>query len=451
MKKVFGTDGIRGTANMYPMTPEMVLKVGKALVLLLKQNGSRKIPKIVIGKDTRLSGYMLETALTAGIVSMGANVYLVGPMPTPAVAHLTKSLNCDAGIVLSASHNPASDNGLKIFNSKGVKLSDASEEKIESFLFSEKLLNKALDSKKIGKAFRVEDARGRYIEFVKNSVDNSSLNGLKIVLDCANGAAYSIAPKVFTELGAKVKTFHNKPDGLNINLNCGATKPHFIQKETVKQKADLGIALDGDADRVIVCDSNGKIVDGDFIMSILALNLLEKGMLKKKTVVGTQMTNSGIEEFLKKHKISLVRTKVGDRYVVEEMEKNDYFLGGESSGHIIMKQHSTTGDGILTALQLVNILNEKNSKLSHLIKKIKPFPFVLENVSVRQKIPFNQMPLVSKEIKKAEKKLKGKGRVLVRYSGTENVARVMVEGKNNKTIKNLALKIVKAIKKEAKK
>ncbi len=446
MVKVFGTDGIRGTANSYPMTPEMALKVGKAVALLFKEKNGKKRHRIVIGKDTRLSGYMLETALTSGIVSMGVNVYLVGPMPTPAVAHLTKSLNCDAGLVLSASHNPAEDNGIKIFGPDGYKLSDELETEIESLLSSDNLLTMASQPKKIGKAFRLDDARGRYIEFVKSSINNNSLNGLKIVLDSANGAAYSIAPKVFSELGAKVKNLNNKPNGLNINLNCGASYPETLMREVVKSKADIGIAFDGDADRVMVCDEKGNLIDGDLIMSIVAIDLLNKKMLSKKTVVGTVMTNSGIEAFLNSQKIKLVRTKVGDRYVIEEMKKHGYILGGESSGHIIFNEHSTTGDGILTALQLVNIIKKSGKKLSELSKGITVFPMVLKNIKVKQKIPFENLPSVQKEIKNAEKKLKKNGRVLVRYSGTENLCRVMVEGKDSKLIKDLAEKISSEIK-----
>ena len=417
-RKIFGTDGIRGVANQYPMTPEMALSLGKAIAqFFMKKNG--KTVKVVIGKDTRLSGYMLESALQSGLVSMGARVLLVGPMPTPAIADLTKSLNANAGIVISASHNPAQDNGIKIFNCKGFKLTDAQEKEIEQLIF-----NKEINGTQIGKAFRIDDAKGRYIEFAKASIKSLSLKGLKIVLDCANGAAYHIAPEIFSELGAEVVTLNNQPDGLNINLECGATHPEVIQKAVVKEKADLGIALDGDADRVIVCDEKGKLVDGDHIIAICALHLKEKDRLKNNAVTVTVMSNAGFNEAMEKAGIKVYRAAVGDRYVLELMQKEGSNLGGEQSGHIIFSDYATTGDGIITALQLMSIMKTKGKKLSELASVMTTYPQELINIKVKEKKPLDELKSVQEKIKQAEEKLGKSGRVLVRYSGTENKARV---------------------------
>ncbi len=448
MGKLFGTDGIRATANVYPMVPELALLIGKAAANYFKEHSGNGTPKIVIGKDTRLSGYMIESALTSGIVSMGANVLLVGPMPTPAIAHLTKSLNAEAGIVISASHNPSQDNGIKIFNEDGFKLDEKVEEQIEKLVLEEKMKSVYAPATKIGKAYRIDDAKGRYIEFAKSSIKSESLEGMKIVLDCANGAAYDVAPKIFSELGAKVIVMNSKPDGQNINLNCGATHPQEMQKKVLEEKADLGIALDGDADRVIVSDEKGNFVDGDHIMAICVNNLMEKNRLDENSVVVTVMTNLGFDKAMQKLGVKIFKTAVGDKYVIDEMRKRKIVLGGEQSGHIIFSKYSTTGDGIITALQLLKIMKEKKEKLSKLATIMKSFPQVLVNVCVKEKIEFNEMPSVKKAIQEVEEKLSGNGRTLIRYSGTENLARIMIEGENQKQIEEYANKIAEEIKKE---
>lgn len=444
VQKLFGTDGIRGKANFFPMTPEIALKVGMAVAKIFMEKNHKHDCRIVIGKDTRLSGYMLENALTAGILSQGVRVFLVGPIPTPAIAHLAKSLNCDAGIMLTASHNPAEDNGIKIFGSDGFKLSDALEHEIERMVFE----NHFVEGKSIGKAHRIEDAKGRYIEFVKNSIQNFSLSGLKIVLDCANGSAYQAAPWVFSELGAEVVALNDKPDGLNINLDCGALFPEKLAKKVLELKADFGIAFDGDADRAIFVDNNGDIVDGDKIMALCALELKKQNRLNKNTVVATVMSNFGFEASLKEKGIAVLRAQVGDRNVIEEMQKHGLNFGGEQSGHIIFLDYSTTGDGIVAGLQVAKILKQSNKKFSELSKVFETVPQVLINVKVKEKKPFNELKNVSEKVIEIEKKLKGTGRVLVRYSGTENLARVMVEGKNEKDVKKFAEEIAAEIKKQ---
>jgi phosphoglucosamine mutase len=447
MGKLFGTDGIRGVANVYPMTPELVLNVGKAVAHVFKVKCGKEKPKFVIGKDTRLSGYMLENALASGIVSVGADVLLVGPMPTPAIAHLTKSLNADAGIVLSASHNPAEDNGIKIFSEDGYKLPDNVEDEIEKYVLSGTVKTEHIKGGLIGKVHRIDDARGRYIEFAKASVNSMSLKGLKIVLDCANGAAYNSAPHILSELGAEVVVLNDKPDGLNINLDCGALHPEKMMEIVKKEKADIGIALDGDADRVIVCDEKGQNVDGDHIIAICAINMKENGTLKKNHVVVTIMANKGFDIAMEKKGIKAVKTKVGDRYVVDEMRKKGYVLGGEQSGHIIFSNYTTTGDGIVSALQLLKVIKERREKLSKLAACMTPLPQVLVNIEVKEKKDISRLK-VNKNIKSAELKLGGKGRVLVRYSGTQNLCRIMIEGENKREIRKMANDIAKDMKKE---
>ena len=447
MGKLFGTDGIRGVANVYPMVPEEVLNIGKAVAYVFKEKCGKKKPKFVIGKDTRLSGYMLENALASGIASVGADVLLVGPMPTPAIAHLTKSLNADAGIVLSASHNPAEDNGIKIFSEDGHKLPDSVEDEIEKYVLSEKVKTEHVKGDLIGKAHRVDDAKGRYIEFVKASVKSMSFKGLKIVLDCANGAAYNTAPHIFSELGAEVIVLNDKPDGLNINLDCGALHPEKMMDVVKKEKADIGIALDGDADRVIVCDEKGRIVDGDHIIAICAIQMKENGTLKKNHVVVTIMANKGFDIAMEKKKIKVVKTKVGDRHVVDEMRKKGYVLGGEQSGHIIFSNYTTTGDGIISALQLLKVIKEKRAKLSKLAECMNSLPQVLVNIEVNDKKDTRRLK-VYKDIKSAELKLGEKGRVLVRYSGTQKLCRIMIEGENKREIQKMANGIAKVMKKE---
>lgn len=445
-RKLFGTDGVRGIAGKYPITAEVVLKLGKAAALVFKNKEKRS--KILVGKDPRLSGYMLENAITSGILSAGADVLLVGPMPTPAIAHLTKSFAADAGIMISASHNPAEENGIKFFSNKGLKLSDEKEEEIEKIFFSEKINKEQISGKAIGKAYRIDDAKGRYIEFAKSSIQNKSLKGLKVVLDCANGAAYHIAPPILSELGAEVIVLNNKPDGFNINLKCGALHPEVIKRVVLENKAHVGIALDGDADRVIMVDEKGEIVNGDDIMAIAGLDLLKKGRLAKNTIVATVYSNLGLDEAIKKAGGKVVRVRNGDRYVIEEMLKNDYNFGGEQSGHIIFNDYSSTGDATIAALQILRIMKEKEKPLSELSNVLKKYPQVLINVDVKEKKRFEEMPSVMNAINEAEKSLKNKGRLLIRYSGTQNICRVMIEGKDKDLIKELANNISDKIREE---
>lgn len=446
-RKLFDTDGIRGTVNKYPMTPEMMLKIGKAIAYeMIHKNGSKK-HRIVIGKDTRISGYMFETALTAGIVSTGVDVLLVGPMPTPAIAHLTKSLDCDVGIVLTASHNPAEDNGIKVFDKDGFKLPDEVEESIEKHIFSEKELEK-LDNKHIGKAYRIEDAKGRYIEVAKSSIDNLNLEKLKIVLDCANGAAYETAPTIFSELGAEVITLNNKPDGYNINKNCGSQHPEIVAEIVKKEKADIGITFDGDADRVIICDENGKVINGDYMLTFCALDMKKNNKLNKNTLVVTEYSNLGVDEALEKAGISTVRVKNGDRYVIEEMKKNNYNLGGEFSGHMIFLDYTTTGDGIIFALQILKLLKQNNLKASEIRKVMQEYPQTARNIEVKEKPPLEQIPSLNKKIQEIEERLKNIGRLVLRYSGTQNICRIMIEGKDKEEIERMANELAKEIQNE---
>jgi phosphoglucosamine mutase len=426
--KLFGTDGIRGKANHYPMTGEIAFEVGRAAAYVLRKKNGRN--KILIGKDTRLSGYMLESALTSGICSMGTNVALVGPMPTPGIAFVTRSLRVDAGVVISASHNPYDDNGIKFFSSDGFKLPDAIESEIEKTMFSQRLEKIRPEGAGIGKAVRIDDASGRYIEYVKSSFPKGrTLEGMKIVIDCSNGSAYKITPDVLKELGANVIAINDKPDGININANCGATHPEAMQRSVLEHKADIGIAHDGDADRTIICDERGEIVDGDKLMAICALDLKKDGKLNGNTIVATVMSNIGFELFLKKSGIKVLRTKVGDRYVVEEMVKKGCNLGGEQSGHIIFLDYNTTGDGPITALQILSTMCRREKSLSELASYIPIYPQVLVNVPVKKIKNIDDIPKIKTAIKKADKKLEN-GRILVRPSGTEPKIRVMVEGDN---------------------
>ena len=444
--KLFGTDGVRGKGNVYPMTADLVLRLGQAAARVFKKEGKKL--KVIIGKDTRVSGYIFESALTAGLCSMGANVYLVGPMPTPAIAHLIRSFAADAGIVISASHNPAEDNGIKFFDRDGYKLPDEMEQEIEKLVLNGKFDTSRMTGKNVGKAFRIDDASGRYIEFAKNSVKNKKLTGLKVILDCANGAAYKVAPLIFSELGAEVTVFGNKPDGLNINHECGALHPGLIRSAVLGHKADVGIALDGDADRVIMVDEEGEEVDGDELIALCAFYLNESKRLKKDAVVVTVMSNLGFEKALKDNNILVHRTDVGDRYVIEKMKSSGAVLGGEQSGHIIFSDHNTTGDGTIAALQVLSIMKKTGKKLSQLKKCIEKYPQMLESFHVKEKKPLEELPDVQKVLSKAEKELGEDGRILVRYSGTENKCRVMVEGKTQKITEKVCNEIADAIKKE---
>jgi phosphoglucosamine mutase len=445
--KLFGTDGVRGVANTEPMTVETAVKLGRAAAHIFKNSERRHM--IVIGKDTRLSGYMLENALVAGICSMGVDVLLIGPLPTPGTAYITRSLRADAGIMISASHNPYEDNGIKFFSRDGCKLPDSKEKMMEGLIASGELHAIRPTALDVGKAYRIDDAQGRYVEFVKNSFPRGMvLDGLKIVLDCANGAGYKVAPRILFELGAQVTVLNAEPDGTNINRGCGSLHPEVVSETVVRRGADLGISLDGDADRVIMADEKGEIVDGDHIMGMCAIDLKGGGALSGNLLVSTVMSNCGLERALRDHGVTMLRTKVGDRYVMEEMRKHRATLGGEQSGHIIFGEHTTTGDGMITSLQVLRIMRAKGKKLSELRKGVKKYPQVLLNIDVRHKKKFEELPGVAKRIRAAEKALGGDGRVLVRYSGTENIARVMIEGEDGKEIEALARGIAEEIRRE---
>ncbi|MDO9211735.1 MAG: phosphoglucosamine mutase [Deltaproteobacteria bacterium] len=447
MRKLFGTDGIRGVANIDPMTTEMAMQLGRGVAYIFKNKDKRH--RIVIGKDTRLSGYMLENALVAGICSMGVDVLLVGPLPTPGIAFLTSSMRADAGIVISASHNPFQDNGIKIFSGNGFKLPDQLENKIEELIFSDQIDSLRPTAAEVGKAFRVDDAVGRYVVYLKNSYPKEfSLDGMKIVLDCANGAAYRVAPAVFEELGAEVIAWNIEPNGENINWQCGSLYPKLIMQKVKDCGADIGISLDGDADRAIFSDELGNLVDGDRIMAICANSLHQGKRLRRNTLVATVMSNLGLDLAMKERGIKVLHTQVGDRYVVEEMARGGYNLGGEQSGHLIFLDYNTTGDGVLSALQVLAVMKRENKRLSELAKIMTPFPQVLLNVPVRQKKDPQRIPEIASLLKKIEAKLVDRGRILVRSSGTESLIRVMVEGENEKEISAFAEQIAECIRKK---
>jgi phosphoglucosamine mutase len=452
MRKLFGTDGVRGVANTYPMTTEISMQLGRAIAFLVKKQMPDKEhnPRIVIGKDTRLSGYMIENALASGICSMGVNVLLVGPLPTPGIAFITTSMRADAGVVISASHNPFQDNGIKIFSKYGFKLPDAEEAIIEDLIFSKKIDSLRPVAEEVGKAARIDDAKGRYIVFLKNTFPKRyALDGIRIVLDCAHGATYGVAPHVFEELGAKVTSIGVKPDGKNINQECGALYPGIMADLVRKEGADLGIALDGDGDRLIVADEKGKIVDGDQIMAICAEEMLQRQKLAKNTLVATVMSNLGLEHAMQRMGGKLIRTQVGDRYVVEEMRRNAYNFGGEQSGHLIFLKHNTTGDGILGALQLLIAMKKNERSLSEMTQIMEPFPQVLKNVRTEKRIAVEKITGFSEKIASMEKSLGSTGRILVRPSGTEPVIRVMVEGEDENLIDTMACELCDFISKLA--
>ena len=446
MKKLFGTDGVRGVANVYPMTCEMAMQLGRAAAYIFKSAGNRR-HRIVIGKDTRLSGYMLENALVAGICSMGVDVLVVGPLPTPGIANITSSMRADAGVVISASHNAFQDNGIKFFSADGFKLPDEIELRIENLIETNHIDSLRPTATEVGKAFRIDDAAGRYIVFLKNTFPQEmDLSGLKIVLDCANGAAYKVAPAVFEELGAEVIPLGVKPNGTNINAGCGSLHPEVISNAVKEHRADIGIALDGDADRVIVCDEFGNEVDGDHIMTICATDMLRRTILKRKTLVATVMSNMGLDIAVRKAGGAVVKTAVGDRYVVEEMRKGGYNLGGEQSGHMIFLDHSTTGDGILSALQLLAVMRREEKPLSELAKLMIALPQVLVNTRVAEKRDIMSIPEIASRVGDVEKKLGNEGRVLIRYSGTEPLLRVMIEGQDKYKITTWANEIAEMVK-----
>jgi phosphoglucosamine mutase len=448
-RKLFGTDGVRGVANQEPITSETAMKLGRALAHVFR-NSTGRHRRILIGKDTRLSGYMLETALESGICSMGVDVWLVGPLPTPAIAFLTRSMRADAGVVISASHNPFQDNGIKFFSREGFKLDDETEARIEELVFDDGVLTKyRANANDIGKAARIDDALGRYLVFLKSCLPRSvAFDGLKIAIDCANGAAYKVGPDALEELGADVIPLSVTPDGKNINLNCGAVHLDSIRETVVREQAHVGIALDGDGDRVMLIDEHGELFDGDDVMALLGRTLSAAGRLNSNVVVGTVMSNFGLEVALREAGVRLVRTEVGDPAVAREMRLNSYNLGGEQSGHVIFMDHSTTGDGLISALMVLAQMAETGKPLSEL-RSMRRVPQVLENVRVRTRMPLSEMPDVQRMIADAEKRLYGTGRLLVRYSGTEMLARVMVEGEDDEQIGTIAKEIGAAIRKQA--
>ena len=443
-KKLFGTDGIRGTANRFPMTPDIVMKVGQAMGLLLRNMKGRQGQKriVLIGKDTRLSGYMVEQALSSGLNSMGIGVQLTGPLPTPGIGFLARNMRVDAGIIISASHNPYSDNGIKIFGADGFKIPDSMEREIERLVIEEDLIEHLAAPDNIGRTRRIDDAAGRYIVYVKNAFPlNLSLEGFRIVLDCANGAAYKVAPAIFSELGADVVVIGDEPDGYNINDKTGALHPDRVCEAVKKYRADVGISLDGDADRVIMIDEKGEVVNGDHILAICAIHMAKNKSLPQNTIVATQMSNVGLDVAMKRHGLYVVRTDVGDKNVVEAMRQNGYGLGGEQSGHIIHLEHSTTGDGCVAALNVLAVMKNENKPLSELKNTMEDVPQVLINTRVKQRKELSSINGYSKLIDSAQAKLKGEGRVFVRFSGTEPVIRVLVEGRDRSQIGQLAEEI----------
>lgn len=447
-RKLFGTDGIRGTANRWPMTPEIALKVGQALGYVLKSQPIRKGKSrtVLIGKDTRLSGYMIEQAMASGLNSMGVRVLLTGPLPTPGIGFVAQNMRADAGVVISASHNAYHDNGIKIFGSDGFKIDASMEEEIARLVFEEDISALLEDPDSVGRTRRIDDADGRYIVYAKNTFPlNLSLDSMRIVLDCANGAAYKVAPAIFEELGAEVMVIGNEPNGRNINDKVGALFPHRTCEEVLRFRADVGVSLDGDADRVIMVDERGRIVNGDHILAISAIHKKNEKKLARDTVVATEMSNIGLEQCLQKNGIQLVRTDVGDKYVVDEMRRNGYNLGGEQSGHIICLDHSTTGDGMVAALDVLSVMRSTGNKLSELSDVMTDIPQVLVNARVKSRCELTEIPGYNDLIRKVQDRLKGRGRVFVRFSGTEPVARVLLEGPDKRLIGTFAEEIANLI------
>ncbi|MGI8819948.1 MAG: phosphoglucosamine mutase [Chthoniobacterales bacterium] len=449
--KLFGTDGVRGVANVEPVTAETALKLGRAAAHVFTQLNPRTLPagarpKIVLGKDTRLSGYMLENALVAGITSLGVDVLVIGPLPTPGVAYITRSLRADAGIVLSASHNAYEDNGIKFFRHDGYKLDDQIEQQIEQLVFSGEIDAVRPTAGNIGRATRIDDALGRYVEFAKASFPRGmSLEKMRIAVDVANGASYKSTPCILRELGADLQVFHDAPNGTNINQQCGSTHPEEIQRIVHETGVEIGITHDGDADRVLLCDENGELVDGDEILAIAAIEFLRAGKLRENTLVATVMSNFGLDEALAAAGGKVLRTKVGDRYVLEEMVKRDLNVGGEQSGHMIFRDFSTTGDGIVCALQILRIMRLTGKPLSELKRCLTKYPQAQRNLRVKAKPPLEEMGEVAKLVGEAEQELQGKGRVLLRYSGTEPKIRLLIEGRELAQIDRQADGIAEAI------
>jgi phosphoglucosamine mutase len=450
-KRIFGTDGVRGRANVEPVTAETALKLGRAAAhvfrRMLRQERGRERNKIVIGKDTRLSGYMIENALSSGILSMGVDVIFIGPLPTPGVAYVTRSLRATAGIVITASHNPYDDNGIKFFRADGYKLDDKIEAEIEELVFSGQIENIRPTADQVGKAVRVDDALGRYIEYVKASFPKKlTLEGIRIVVDCAHGAAYKASPCVLQELGAEVIVYGNKPNGMNINDGCGSMHPQYLCDKVVEHRADIGIAHDGDADRVLLCDENGTLIDGDDILVLAGLSMIEAGTLESNTVVATVMSNAGLDAAIQKAGGKVIRTAVGDKNVIDEMLKHGYNLGGEQSGHLIFRDFSSTGDGLVAALQILKIMREKDRALSELVGTWTRYPQLVSNIRVREKKPFEHLNEVLDLVAKAEEQVKPHGgRVLLRYSGTEPKARLLIEGPSQEILEIWSQRISESI------
>jgi phosphoglucosamine mutase len=453
-KRLFGTDGVRGTANIEPVTAETALKLGRAAGHVFKnlqtESRSRGKHKIVIGKDTRLSGYMLENAISSGILSMGVDVLFIGPLPTPGVAYVTRSLRADAGIVITASHNPYADNGIKFFQADGYKLEDGIERRIEQLVFSGEIESIRPTADAIGKAVRIDDALGRYIEYAKASFPRGlTLEGARVVVDCGHGAAYKSTPCVLRELGAEVIVYGNQPDGMNINQGCGSMHPEHVCAKVRQHQAHLGIAHDGDADRVLLCDETGKLIDGDDIMVTAALDMLAHNTLSEKTLVTTVMSNAGLDAAVRQAGGRVVRTPVGDKNVIDEMLTNGFNFGGEQSGHLIFRDFSSTGDGLVAALQILRIMKTKDAPLSRLAACWKRFPQLVTNVRVREKVPFDQLNGVLELVTRAEGKLKPEGgRVLLRYSGTEPKARLLLEGPDSAVLEHWSNQICDAIRQQ---
>jgi len=453
-RKLFGTDGVRGVANLEPVTAETALKLGRAAAHVLSQRGrpwasNSSRPTIVIGKDTRLSGYMLETALAAGVMSLGANVLFIGPLPSPGVAYITRSLRADAGIVLSASHNHYEDNGIKFFRHDGYKLDDAVERRIEQLVFGGEIESIRPIAGEIGQAKRIDDALGRYVEFAKASFPKGmTLEGMHIAVDCANGAAYKSTPCVLRELGARLSLEHHSPNGRNINADCGSTYPDEISRIVRATGATIGISHDGDADRVLLCDENGDVVDGDEILAIAALDAIRRGALSRNTLVATVMSNFGLDETLRSHGGKVLRTAVGDRYVIEAMVRENLNIGGEQSGHMIFRDFGTTGDGLVSALQILRIVVETGKPLSELKQCLVKYPQAQRNLKVTRKPPLGELPAVQKLVALAEQELEGSGRVLLRYSGTEPKVRLLLEGRDSGHINAHADRIAAALQAE---
>jgi phosphoglucosamine mutase len=453
-RKLFGTDGIRGVANLEPVTAETALRLGRAAAHVFTQHGAPRAsnssrPTIVIGKDTRISGYMLENALAAGVMSLGANVIFIGPLPTPGVAYITRSLRADAGIVLSASHNPYEDNGIKFFRHDGYKLDDAVERRIEHLVFSGEIEQVRPTAGEIGRAKRIDDALGRYVEFAKASFPKGmTLEGMHIAVDCANGAAYKSTPCVLRELGARLTLDHHTPDGRNINTQCGSTYPEEISRLVKASGASVGISHDGDADRVLLCDENGEVVDGDEILAIAAIDAMRRGSLSRNTLVATVMSNFGLDEALRGHGARVLRTAVGDRYVIEAMVRENYNIGGEQSGHMIFRDFGTTGDGLVAALQILRIVVETGKPLSELKSCLSKYPQAQRNLRVNRKPPIKDLPAVVQLVDEAERDLAGEGRVLLRYSGTEPKVRLLIEGRDADQINTHADRIAQALQAE---